>query len=203
MMAGVSILHVPYRSGGLAINDLLGGHVDVMIESMSATIGHVQGGALRALAVTTANRSEALPNIPALSEFLPGYERTFWGGFAAPRNTPTEIITKLNNETNAILGDPKVRARMAEQGGTALAVEYTVEGPLGWASCNRRATPDFERHAKSVAVFIRLATTASCEPLDQPKPFALESQLLVPAEVGSRAGGPESRGVHRKTRNRR
>jgi tripartite-type tricarboxylate transporter receptor subunit TctC len=130
MMAGVSMLHVPYRSGGLAINDLLGGHVDVMIESMSSTIGHVQGGALRALAVTTANRSEALPNIPALSEFLPGYETTFWGGFAAPRNTPTEIITKLNNETNAILGDPRVRARMAEQGGTALVGSVADFGKL-------------------------------------------------------------------------
>jgi tripartite-type tricarboxylate transporter receptor subunit TctC len=130
MMAGVSMLHVPYRSGGLAINDLLGGHVDVMIESMSSTIGHVQGGALRALAVTTANRSEALPNIPALSEFLPGYETTFWGGLAAPRNTPTEIITKLNNKTNAILGDPRVRARMAEQGGTALAGSAADFGKL-------------------------------------------------------------------------
>jgi tripartite-type tricarboxylate transporter receptor subunit TctC len=121
MMAGVSMQHVPYRGGGPAINDLLGGHVDVMIEAMSSTIGHVRGGTLRALAVTTAKRSEALPTIPALSEFLPGYETTFWGGFAAPRNTPTEIIARLNSETNVILGDPKVRAQMAEQVGTALA----------------------------------------------------------------------------------
>jgi tripartite-type tricarboxylate transporter receptor subunit TctC len=142
MMAGVSMRHVPYRSGGLAINDLLGGHVDVMIESMSATIGHVRGGTLRALAVTTANRSEALPTIPTLSEFLPGYETTFWGGFAAPRNTPAEIITKLNNETNAIIGDPKVRARMAEQGGTALVGSAADFGNL--------VTADTEKWGKVV-----------------------------------------------------
>ncbi len=121
MMAGVSMRHVPYRGGAPAINDLLGSHVDVMFESMSSTIGHVRGGTLRGLAVTTAKRSEALPNVPAVSEFLPGYETTFWGGFAVPRNTPAEIIARLNNETNAILSEPRVKVQLAELGGTALA----------------------------------------------------------------------------------
>jgi tripartite-type tricarboxylate transporter receptor subunit TctC len=121
MMAGVNMRHVPYRGGAPAIDDLLGGHVDVMFESMSSTIGHVRGGTLRALAVTTAKRSEALPNVATVSEFAPGYDTTFWGGIAAPKNTPAEIIDKLNKETNAILSDPRVKAQLAEQGGTALA----------------------------------------------------------------------------------
>src|SRR5258708_32048296 len=89
MMAGVSMRHVPYRGGAPAINDLLGGHVDVMFESMSTTIGHVRGGALPALAVTTATRSDALPNIPTVSEFVPGHHTTFFGSIAPPKHPPT------------------------------------------------------------------------------------------------------------------
>ena len=130
MMAGVSMNHVPYRGGAPAINDLLGGHVDVMFESMSSSIGHVRGGTLRALAVTTAARSEALPATPTVSEFVPGYDTTFWGGFAVPRNTSAEIVDKLNKETNAIIADPKVKAQLAELGGTALSGSAADFGKL-------------------------------------------------------------------------
>src|SRR5258708_719690 len=120
MMAGVSMRHVPYRGGAPAINDLLGSHVDVMFESMSSTIGHVRGGTLRGLAVTTAKRSEALPNVPAVSEFLPCYETTFLAVFSVPTHTPAEIIARLTNETHALLSQPRVNDQLAHLRGAAL-----------------------------------------------------------------------------------
>jgi tripartite-type tricarboxylate transporter receptor subunit TctC len=121
MMAGTKMIHVPYRGGGPAISDLLGGQVQVMFESMSTTIEYVRAGTLRALAVTTATRSEALPQVPTVSESVPGYETTFWGGVSAPKNISAEIIDKLNKEINAGLADPKLMARLADLGGVALA----------------------------------------------------------------------------------
>jgi tripartite-type tricarboxylate transporter receptor subunit TctC len=121
MMAGTKMIHVPYRGGGPAISDLLGGQVQVMFESMSTTIEYVRAGTLRALAVTTATRSEALPQVPTVSESVPGYETTFWGGISAPKNLSAGIIDKLNKEINAGLADPKLMARLADLGGVALA----------------------------------------------------------------------------------
>jgi tripartite-type tricarboxylate transporter receptor subunit TctC len=114
MMTGVNMLHVPYRGGAPAVSDLLGGQVQVCFTSIIASIEYIRAGQLRALAVTTSSRSEALPEIPSLSEFLPGYEATDWKGMFAPKNTPPEIIDKLNKEINAGLADPKLRARFAE-----------------------------------------------------------------------------------------
>jgi tripartite-type tricarboxylate transporter receptor subunit TctC len=114
LMAGVNMLHVPYRGEAPAVSDLLGGQVQVYFAGIIGSIEYVRAGQLRALAVTTSSRSEALPDIPSLSEFLPGYEAIGWFGVGAPKSTPPEIIDKLNKEINAGLADPKLRARFAE-----------------------------------------------------------------------------------------
>jgi tripartite-type tricarboxylate transporter receptor subunit TctC len=121
MMAGVDMQHVPYRGGGAALADLLGGQVQVTFESTSSSIGYIRSGQLRALAVTTSTRSEALPGIPTLSDFVPGYEASSWYGIGAPKNTPPDIVDRLNKEINAGLADPKIKARFADRGGMALS----------------------------------------------------------------------------------
>src|SRR5207248_2678302 len=121
MMAGINLVHVPYRGAPQALNDLLGGQVQVSFDPLPAAIEFIKTGKLRALAVTTAIRSEALPNIPTVGEFVPGYEASGWNGFGAPKNTPIEIIQKLNNEINAGLADSGMRAKFAELGGMVLA----------------------------------------------------------------------------------
>jgi tripartite-type tricarboxylate transporter receptor subunit TctC len=128
MMTGVNMVHVPYRGGGPALVDLLGGQVQVMFPTMSSSIEYVRAGKLRALAVTTATRSEALPHIPTVSDFVPGFEATFWTGVGAPKNTPTEIVDKLNTEINAGLADPTIKARLADLGGNAFAGSPTDFG---------------------------------------------------------------------------
>ena len=114
MMAGVNMVHVPYRGGAPAVSDLLGGQVPVGFAGIISSIEYIRAGQLRLLAVTTGSRVEALTDIPTLSEFLPGYEATDWKGMFAPKNTPPEIINKLNTEINAGLTNPKLRARFAE-----------------------------------------------------------------------------------------
>ena len=121
MMTGVDMVHVPYRGAAPALTDLLGGQVQVMFGTMPSSIEYIRAGKLRALAVTTATRSEALPDIPTVGEFVPGYEASGWYGIGAPKNTPAEIIDKLNKEINAALADPKMKARLADLGGTVLA----------------------------------------------------------------------------------
>jgi tripartite-type tricarboxylate transporter receptor subunit TctC len=120
MMAGIDMVHVPYRGGGPALNDLLGGQVQVYFATTVSSIGHIRAGRLRALAVTTATRSDALPDIPTMAEFVPGYEASFWLGVGAPKATPAEIVEKLNKEVNAALDDLKIKARLADLGGTPL-----------------------------------------------------------------------------------
>jgi tripartite-type tricarboxylate transporter receptor subunit TctC len=117
----VGVVHVPYRSAGPAITDLLGGQVQVMFPTIVSSIGYIRAGTLRALAVTAATRSDALPSIPTMAEFVPGYEATSWLGIGAPKNTPVEIVDKLNKEINAGLADPNMKARLADLGGTVLA----------------------------------------------------------------------------------
>jgi tripartite-type tricarboxylate transporter receptor subunit TctC len=121
MMAGVNMVHVPYRGGGPALTDLLGGQVQVMFPSTVSSIEYIRAGRLRALAVTTATRSDALPDVPTVDEFVPGYEASAWFGVGAPKATPAEIVEKLNKEINAGLADPKMKARLADVGGTALS----------------------------------------------------------------------------------
>jgi len=120
MMTGVNLVHVPYRGGGPALVDLLGGQVQVMFATTSSSIQYVKTDKLRALAVTTATRFEGLPHIPTVQEFVPGYEASFWTGVGAPKNTPVDIVDRLNNEINAALTDSKMKARFAELGATAL-----------------------------------------------------------------------------------
>jgi tripartite-type tricarboxylate transporter receptor subunit TctC len=120
MMTGVQMQHVPYRGSAPALTDLLGGQVQLMIETTPASLEHIRAGRFRGLAVTTLTRAEALPNLPTVSDFVPGYEAISWYGIAAPKNTPADIVNKLNKEINAGLADPKLKARLAELGGTVL-----------------------------------------------------------------------------------
>src|SRR5262245_31601765 len=117
MMAGVSLLHVPYRGTAPALTDTIGGQTQVHFAALAAALEHVRAGKLRALAVTTATRLTVLPDVPAVSEFLPGYEASPFNGIVAPRNTPTEIIATLNKEINAGLSDPKIAGRITDLGG--------------------------------------------------------------------------------------
>ncbi|MFL6574583.1 MAG: Bug family tripartite tricarboxylate transporter substrate binding protein [Burkholderiales bacterium] len=120
-LTGTDFLHVPYKGAPQAITDLLNGQVQVLFEPLPASIQHIKSGKLRALAVTTASRSEALPEVPAVAEFVPGYEASGWNGVCAPRNTPGEIVGRLNSAINAGLADPKLKARLADLGATPLA----------------------------------------------------------------------------------
>jgi tripartite-type tricarboxylate transporter receptor subunit TctC len=120
MMATVDLNHVPYRGDHPAITDLLGGRIQVFFSVMASSIEHIKAGRLRAPAVTTSTRSEALPEIPPLGEFVPGYEVLGWNGIGAPKRTSAEIIDMLNKEIKAALADPKMKARLAEFGGTVL-----------------------------------------------------------------------------------
>ena len=130
MMTGVNMLHVPYRGGGPALIDLLGGQVQVYFGGMPASIEHIRAGKLRALAVTTVERSPALPDIPTVATFVPGYEASTFFGLSAPRATPPEIIDRLNREINAGLSDPKIKARLFDLGGTVLATTPVEFGRL-------------------------------------------------------------------------
>jgi tripartite-type tricarboxylate transporter receptor subunit TctC len=130
MMTGVEILHVPYRGGALALNDLIGGQLQVMFDTMPESIGFIRAGALRALAVTTAERSPALPDLPTVGDFLPGYEASAWYGIGAPRHTPVAIIETLNREINAGLADPRIEARLVDLGGKVVAASPADFGKL-------------------------------------------------------------------------
>ena len=130
MMAGVNILHVPYRGAGPALTDLLGGQVLTGVTGVAGSIEHVKSGKLRALAVTTAQRAEALPEVPTVGEFLPGFEASDVIGVCAPKNTPAGIVDQLNKEINAALADPKMTARFADLGATPLALTPAQYGAL-------------------------------------------------------------------------
>ncbi len=121
MLAGVRMVHVPYRGSAPALTDLIGGQVQVLFSAVTSSIETIKAGKVRALAVTTATRSEALPDLPTVGDFVPGYEASNWWGVGAPKSTPAAIVDKLNRDINAALADPKMKARLAELGGTMLA----------------------------------------------------------------------------------
>src|SRR6478736_3561131 len=121
MMTGLNLLHVPYRGSAPALTDLISGQVQLMFDNMPSSIEHIRAGKLRALAVTTAVRSPALPDVPTVAETVPGYEASAWFGMGAPKGTPPEIINKLNAQVNAALADPNIQARLADLGGTVMA----------------------------------------------------------------------------------
>jgi tripartite-type tricarboxylate transporter receptor subunit TctC len=142
MMTGVNLVHVPYRGAAPAVTDLLAGQVQVMFDTMSTSIEYIRSGRLRALAVTTATRSEALPDIPTMADFVPAFESSSWQGVGAPRNTPDEIVLKLNKEVNTGLADSKVKARIADFGGTPL--------PLKPAEFSKLVAEETEKWAKVI-----------------------------------------------------
>ena len=128
MMTGVNMIHVPYHGSAPALTDLLGGQVHVMFDLIVSSIGHVRAGRLRALAVTGAARSEELPDVPTVGEFVPGYEASAWQGIGAPKGTPADIIDKLNQEINAGLADAKMKARLADLGAAPMPMTSAVFG---------------------------------------------------------------------------
>jgi len=130
IMAGIDMVHVPYRGTAPALTDLLGGQVQVYFATQGPSIEYIRAGKLRALAVTTAARSEALPDLSTVGEFLPGFEASLVYGLGAPKNTPAEIVDKLNKEINAALSDPKIKARLADMDGTVLALSPADFGKL-------------------------------------------------------------------------
>jgi len=119
-MAGVDMVHVPYRGNAPALTDLVGGQVQVMIDSTTVSLQHIRSGRLRALAVTTTARVDTLPDVPCMSDFLPGYQASAWFGIATTRNAPADVVERLNAEINAGLADARIKARIAEQGGMSL-----------------------------------------------------------------------------------
>jgi tripartite-type tricarboxylate transporter receptor subunit TctC len=129
-MVGVDMVAVPYRGEGPALTDLIGGQVQIMFAIMPSAIEYIRAGTLRALAVTDAARAQVLPDIPTVAEFVPGYQAAAFQGIGAPRTTPSEIVNKLNTEINGLLGDPKVKARLADLGSTALALSPADFGKL-------------------------------------------------------------------------
>jgi len=143
MMAGVTMVHVAYRGGAPAMADLLAGQLQVIFNPLPETIEYIKAGKLRALAVTTAARSEALPDTPALGDFLPGFDASSWYGIGAPRNTPGAVIDRLNAEINAALAEPKARARLADLGGTVLP-----GSPADFADLIARETEKWARVVK-------------------------------------------------------
>ncbi len=148
MMAGIDCIHVPYRGAAPLMNDLLGGQVMTSFSGITGSIAYVRSGQLRALAVTTAARAEALPDVPTVGEFVPGYEAGDWLGVGAPKNTPTEIVDRLNKEITAGLADPKINARFADLGITPL--------PLTPAGFGKLLADDTEKWAKVIrAVHIK------------------------------------------------
>ena len=130
MMTGISLVHVPYRGAGPALSDMLGGQVQVMFATTAAAIEYIKAGKLRALAVTTEMRSAALPEVPTVAEFVPGYEASFWAGVGAPKKTASEIINKLNREINAGLADPTITTKFADVGGLVFAGSPAAFGKL-------------------------------------------------------------------------
>jgi tripartite-type tricarboxylate transporter receptor subunit TctC len=120
MMTGTNMVHVPYRGGALALTDLIGGQVQVMFDNVPTSAEHIRTGKLRGLAVTSTTRSDVLPELPTVSDVLPGYEASAWYGISVPKGTPADVIARLNKEANAILADPKAKARFAELGASLL-----------------------------------------------------------------------------------
>ena len=141
-MAGVDILHVPYRGSGPALHDLMSGQVHVMFDTVPSSIEHIKAGKLRALGVTSATRSDVLPDVPTIADTVPGYELSAWFGVGAPRDTPAEIIQRLNREITVGLADPKIKARFADLGAAPM--------PMSAAEFRKFVVDETEKWAKVV-----------------------------------------------------
>jgi tripartite-type tricarboxylate transporter receptor subunit TctC len=145
LMTGIDMLHVPYRGGAPAITDLMGGQVQVYFSPLPESISNIKAGKIRALAVTTAKRAEALPDVPTISESVPGFEANTWQGIGAPKGTPAEIVALLNKEINAALADSTIKARLAELGSVPSPLsppefeKYIVDETAKWAKVIHQA----------------------------------------------------------------
>jgi tripartite-type tricarboxylate transporter receptor subunit TctC len=180
MMTGVDLLHVPYRGSAPMLIDLVGGQVQMSFDNLPASIQHIRAGTLRPLAITTATRSDALPDIPTVAEFVPGYEASAMGGIAVPRNTPSAIVERLNSEIRAGLADPKMKARFAEFGGLPLMhspAEFTklvADETEKWAKVEKAGAYSGLMPAKFTRyVHVRLP------------PFASDSRALQQVTLGA------------------
>jgi tripartite-type tricarboxylate transporter receptor subunit TctC len=142
MMTGTDMLHVPYRGGAPALTDLMGGQVQVMFSPLPESIGAIRGGKVRALAVTIAERSQALPDVPTVGESVPGFEASTWQGIGAPKGTPAEIVDRLNKEINAALADPKIRTRLADLG--------SIPTPMSPADYEKLIVAETDKWAKVI-----------------------------------------------------
>jgi tripartite-type tricarboxylate transporter receptor subunit TctC len=142
MMTGIDMVHVPYRGGAPALTDLMGGQVQVMFSPLPESIGAIRGGKVRALAVTIAERSQALPDVPTVGESVPGFEASTWQGIGARKGTPAEIVDKLNKEINAALADPKIKARLADLG--------SIPTPMSPADYDKLIVAETEKWAKVI-----------------------------------------------------
>jgi tripartite-type tricarboxylate transporter receptor subunit TctC len=142
MLAGLEMIHVPYRGQAPAMTDLLGGQVQVMFDPVVSSITHIRAGRLRPLAVTTSTRSEVLPDVPTVGDFVPGYVASIWFGVGAPRNTPAETVDKLNKAINTGLDDPKIKARLSDLGGVPM--------PMTSAEFGKFLADEVEKWAKVV-----------------------------------------------------
>ncbi len=142
IMTGIDMVHVPYRGGAPALTDLIGGQVQVMFSPLPESIETIMAGKVRALAVTTAARSEALPEVPTVGEFVPGFEASTWQGIGAPKNTSADIVERLNKDVNAALADPKIKARLAELG--------SVPTPMSPADFETLIVAETEKWAKVI-----------------------------------------------------
>jgi tripartite-type tricarboxylate transporter receptor subunit TctC len=141
-MTGVNMVHVPYKGSAPMLTDLIGGQVQVTFDNLQPSMPHIQAGKLRALAVTTATRSEALPDLPVIADFVPGYEASTWNGVVAPKGTPAEIVNRLNKEINAALADAKFKARLTDMGAWGLS------GSAG--DCGKLINDEIEKWAKVI-----------------------------------------------------
>jgi tripartite-type tricarboxylate transporter receptor subunit TctC len=145
MMAGLDMTHVPYASAGLVLSNLVDGQVQVTFDSVASSIDNIRAGKLRALAVTTATRSEAIPEVPTIGDFVTGYEASTWTGISAPKDTPVEVVDRLNREINTSLADRKIQVRLAELGGTPMPMtpvefaKFFAEDAEKWARVVRYA----------------------------------------------------------------
>jgi tripartite-type tricarboxylate transporter receptor subunit TctC len=142
MLTGTNMVHVPYHGAAPELTDLIAGQIQVVFEPIQSTMGYIKGGMLRPLAVTTASRAEALPNLPTVGEFVPGFEARTWQGLGAPKGTPAEITAMLNKEVNAVLADPRLKARFADLG--------IIPMPMTPAQCQMFITAETEKWAKVI-----------------------------------------------------
>ena len=202
-MTGVDMQHVPYRGGGPALIDVLAGQMPLMFETFATSIGHVQTGTLRALAVTAATRAPLLPDVPTIAETVPGYDAWGWQGIGAPKNTPTDIIERLNREIKDILADPAMKARIADLGGTVIPKapqrppnslrpirtngQRLLEQPVsGWSSAASPCLPSGEK---------RTQCSYSGWSVDRPfaTHFALSGNLVAIGVKRTSIADPDSR----------